>query len=131
MNIGLIGDSGKKQLMKNMCVAYSHILRKHDLYATEGTGRLIENVTNLKIHKLKTGEINALNDFYVMIEHNTIDAMIYLVDPDNLSEVHQTYNKLFRLCDRYNVPYATNLGTAEMLIQGIARGDLDWRELYK
>ena len=34
-----------------------------------------------------------------------------------------------RLCDEHNVPIATNLATAEMLIQGLARGDLDWREI--
>ncbi|MDO4978173.1 MAG: methylglyoxal synthase [Eubacteriales bacterium] len=131
MNIGLIGDNSKKQLIKNLCVAYSGILRKHDLYATEGTGRLIENFRNLKIQKLKTGEINALNDFSVMIEQNSIDALIFLIDPDEPNTAHRSYHRIFRACDRYNVPYASNLGTAELLIQGIARGDLEWREFYK
>lgn len=131
MKIGLIGDNSKKQLIKNLCVAYSHILRKHELYATEGTGRLVENFTNLKIEKLKTGEINALNDFHVMIEQNQLDALIYLLDPEDTNQIHRSYHKIFRACDRYSIPYATNLGTAEILIQGISRGDLEWRDLYK
>ena len=32
-----------------------------------------------------------------------------------------------RLCDQHSVPMATNVATAEMLIHGLARGDLDWR----
>ena len=34
-----------------------------------------------------------------------------------------------RHCDKHNVPIATNLGSAEMLIMGLQRGDLDWREM--
>ena len=32
-----------------------------------------------------------------------------------------------RLCDQHSVPMATNVATAELLIHGLARGDLDWR----
>ncbi len=130
MNIGIIGDTGKKQLVKNMCVAYSHIFKKHELYAPAGTGQLIESVTNLKVNKLKTGALSMLNDLEVLIEQQSIDALFYLVDPDDMGDNYKVYNKLFRKCDLYSVPFATNLGTAEILIQGIDRGDLAWRELY-
>ena len=36
---------------------------------------------------------------------------------------------IFRLCDQNNIPYASNLASAEMLILGLARGDLDWRNI--
>ena len=48
MNIGLIAHDSKKKLMQNFCIAYRGILNKHELYATGTTGRLIEEVTNLK-----------------------------------------------------------------------------------
>lgn len=51
MNIGLIAHDGKKKLMQNFCIAYRGILNKHELFATATTGRLIEEVTNLTIHK--------------------------------------------------------------------------------
>ena len=51
MNIGLIAHDAKKKLMQNFCIAYRGILSKHNLYATETTGLLVENVTNLSIHK--------------------------------------------------------------------------------
>ena len=51
MNIGLIAHNAKKKLMQNFCIAYRGILNRHNLYATDTTGRLIEEVTNLNIHK--------------------------------------------------------------------------------
>ena len=51
MNIGLVAHDAKKKLMQNFCIAYRGILSKHNLYATETTGILVENVTNLSIHK--------------------------------------------------------------------------------
>ena len=51
MNIGLVAHDAKKKLMQNFCIAYRGILCKHNLYATETTGRLVESVTNLSIHK--------------------------------------------------------------------------------
>ena len=52
MNVGLVAHDGKKNLMQNLCIAYQDILKKHKLYATSTTGQMIEDVANLKIHKL-------------------------------------------------------------------------------
>ena len=53
MNIGLIAHDAKKKLMQNFCIAYRGILSKNELYATGTTGRLIEEVTNLTVHKYR------------------------------------------------------------------------------
>ena len=37
---------------------------------------------------------------------------------------------LLRLCDMHNVPVATNIATAEILVRALERGDLEWREIY-
>ena len=57
MNIGLIAHDAKKKLMQNFCIAYRGILSKHELYATGTTGRLIEEVTNLNVHKFLAGHL--------------------------------------------------------------------------
>ena len=57
MNIGLIAHDSKKTLMQNFCIAYRGILSKHNLYATGTTGRLIEEVTNLSVHKYLAGPL--------------------------------------------------------------------------
>ena len=58
MNIGLVAHDSKKKLMQNFCIAYRGILVKNDLFATGTTGRLIEEVTNLNVHKY----LNILQD---------------------------------------------------------------------
>ena len=57
MRIALIAHDAKKKLMQNFCIAYRGILSRHQLYATSTTGRLIEEVTNLNIHKHLAGHL--------------------------------------------------------------------------
>ena len=73
MNIGLIAHDAKKKLMQNFCVAYRGILCKHELYATGTTGRLIEEVTNLTIHKYLAGHLGGQQQMGAQIENNEID----------------------------------------------------------
>lgn len=131
MNIGMIAHDAKKKLMQNFCIAYRGILNKHQLYATGTTGRLIEEVTNLNIHKYLAGHLGGEQQMGAQIEHNQIDLVIFLRDPLNPNTHEPDLNNVLRLCDTHNIPLATNLATAELLIKALERGDLDWRELYK
>ena len=108
MNIALIAHDAKKKLMQNFCIAYRGILSKNELYATGTTGRLIEEVTNLNVHKYLAGHLGGEQQIGAQIEHNEM-----------------------RLCDMHNIPLATNLASAELLIKSLDRGDLEWREMYK
>ena len=122
----------KKKLMQNLCIAYRGIFCKHDVYATETTGRLIEEVTNLNIHKFHAGHLGGVQQLCSQIEQNQIDMIIFLRDPDNCShEDEREASNMFRVCDMHNIPFATNLATAELMIKALERGDLDWREMYK
>ena len=131
MNIAMIAHDAKKKLMQNFCIAYRGILSKHTLYATGTTGRMIEEVTNLTVHKYLAGHLGGTQQLCTQIEHNLIDMVIFLRDPLTPKSHDPDVNNIFILCDRYNVPLATNLATAELLIKALERGDLDWRELYK
>ena len=130
MNIGLIAHDSKKTLMQNFCIAYRGILNKHSLYATGTTGRLIEEVTNLSIHKYLAGPLGGKQQLGAQIAQNDIDALIFLRDA-NAKEHEPDVNDVIRLCDMYNIPLATNLASAELLIKSLDRGDLEWREMYK
>ena len=116
MNIGLVAHDSKKKLMQNFCIAYRGILSKNNLYATGTTGRLIEEVANLSVHKYLAGHLGGVQQLGAQIEHNDIEPEV---------------NSIFRICDEHNIPLATNLATAELLILSLDRGDLDWREMYK
>ena len=131
MNIGLVAHDSKKKLMQNFCIAYRGILAKNQLFATGTTGRLIEEVANLQIHKYLAGHLGGSQQLGAQIEHNEIDLVIFLRDPLKPKSHEPDVNSIVRLCDELNIPLATNLATAEPLIKSLDRGDLDWREMYK
>ena len=131
MNIGLIAHDAKKVLMQNFCIAYRGILCKNELYATGTTGRLIEEVANLSVHKFLAGHLGGEQQLGAQIEHNQIDLVIFLRDPIQPKKNEPDVNNVVYLCDVHNIPIATNLATAELLIKSLDRGDLEWREMYK
>ena len=130
MNIALAAHNKKKKLMQNFCIAYRHILSKHTLYATGTTGRLIEEVTNLHVHKYLAGNLGAIQQMGVQISNNEIDMVIFLRDPMS-GALEPDPAQIIKLCDMHTIPIATNLATAEMLVLGMENGDLDWRNMYK
>ena len=131
MNIGMVAHDAKKKLMQNFCIAYRGILSHHELYATGTTGRLIEEVTNLNIHKFLAGHLGGEQQLGAQIEQNEMDLVIFLRDPLTSKQHEPDVNNVVRLCDMHNIPLATNLATAELLIKSLDRGDLEWREMYK
>ena len=131
MNIGLIAHDSKKILMQNFCIAYHGILSKHTIYATGTTGRMLEDVTNLTIHKFLAGHLGGEKQLGAQIENNEIDLLIFLRDPLTRKSHEPDVNNLVKLCDTHNIPLATNLASAELLIKSLDRGDLEWREMYK
>ncbi len=131
MNIGLIAHDAKKVLMQNFCIAYRGILCKNELYATGTTGRLIEEVANLSVHKFLAGHLGGEQQLGAQIAHNQMDMVIFLRDPVQPKNHEPDVNNVVYLCDMHNIPIATNLATAELLIKSLDRGDLEWREMYK
>ena len=106
MNIALIAHDRKKELMVQFCMAYCGILAKHNICAT-GT----------------TEQISA------RVAYNEIDLVLFFRDPMSNSQYEPDVHAIARLCDMHNIPIATNSATAEMLILGLERGDLDWRNI--
>ena len=131
MKIGLIAHDSKKKLMQNFCIAYRGIMSKNELYATGTTGRLIEEVTNLNVHKFLAGHLGGQQQLSAHIEQNLIDLVIFLRDPLSPKSHEPDVNNVVKICDMHNIPLATNVATAELLIKALDNGDLDWREAYK
>lgn len=129
MKIGFIAHNSKKSLMENFCLAYKRILSKHELYATGDTGRRIEEVTNLRVHKFLPGAVGGDKQFTEMIERNDMDMVIFFYNPLLQDPRQADIDSITRCCDKYNIPIATNIATAESLLLGLANGDLDWRNI--
>lgn len=131
MNIGFIAHNSRKSLIENFCLAYKYILGKHELYATEMTGRRIEEATNLKVHKFLPGSVGGEKQFIDMIERDYMDLVIFFYNPIMNSPNEADIFAITRTCDRYNIPIGTNIATAESMVLGLANGDLDWRNTMR
>ena len=128
MNITLMAHDKKKELMVQFCTAYKSVLSKHNLSATATTGRLVAEATGLPVTLYLSHNQGGHQQVDARIAYNEIDLVLLFTDPNNSDpwEDQQVVQTL-HLCDAHNVPMATNVATAEMLILGLARGDLDWR----
>lgn len=132
MHITLMASDKKKELMVQFCVAYKSILSKHTLSATATTGRLVADATGLPISLYLSHNQGGHQQVDARIAYNEIDMVLLFADPNRVDPWEdQQIVQTIHLCDTYNVPIATNVATAEMLIMGLQRGDLDWRELVR
>lgn len=132
MNITLMAHDKKKELMVQFCTAYKSVLSKHNLSATATTGRIVAEATGLPVTLYLSHNQGGHQQVDARIAYNEIDLVLLFTDPNNSDpwEDQQVVQTL-HLCDAHNVPMATNLATAEMLILGLQRGDLDWREMIR
>lgn len=128
MYLALMAHNNKKELMVQFCSAYAGVLSRHNLCATNTTGRLITETTGLPVHLFLTCQHGGAQQIGARIAYNEMDMVLFFVDPNDDS-LQEELLYISRLCDQNNVPYATNVATAEMLVLGMDRGDLDWRNI--
>lgn len=131
MNIALIAHDEKKELMVQFCIAYCGLLSRHKLCATGTTGKMVSETTGLEIQKFLGGSQGGDQQIASRIACNEIDMLLFFRDPLNNKPHEPNDMSLLRLCDMHNIPVATNIATAEVLIHGLERGDLDWRNIVK
>ena len=129
MNIALIAHDSKKELMVQFCIAYCGVLSRHNLCATGTTGKLVSEATGLSIQRFLSGKQGGDQQISARIAYDEIDLLLFFRDAlaDKTREVNEM--DMLRLCDVHNSPLATNIATAEVLIHGLERGDLDWRNI--
>lgn len=129
MNIALIAHDKKKELMVQFCIAYCGILSKHSLCATDTTGKVVAEATGLEIQRFLSGRHGGDQQIAARIACNEIDILLFFRDPLTAQPNEPNEKNLLRLCDVHNIPVATNIATAEVLIRALDRGDLDWRNI--
>ena len=126
MNIALIAHEKKKELMVQFCIAYAGVLSKHNLWSDSALGNLISDNTGLRINTVISGPGGAEDQISSRISCNEIDVLLFFRDPLILNGGEEA--GILRICDVHNVPVATNIATAEVIIMALDRGDLDWIE---
>jgi methylglyoxal synthase len=128
MNIALMAHDNKKELMVQFCTAYCGILAKHTLCATASTGQKIADATGLTIHRFLSFTHGGGQQIAARIAYNEIDMVLCFDDP-NQKTTDEDVTYISHLCDQNNIPFASNLATAEMLVLGLNQGYLDWRDI--
>ena len=116
MTIALIAHDSKKELMVQFCTAYCRILSQHKLVATGTTGKLIAEATGLQVQRFLAGVQGGDQQIASRIACNEIDLLLFFRDPINAKPSEPNEMTLLRLCDVHNIPMATNIATAEVLI---------------
>ena len=126
MNIALMCHNRKQELMVQFCTAYCGVLSKHTVCATNATGRMVAEATGLPVNLFLSHEHGGIEQIGQRIIYNEIDLVLFFNYPKD-TDMDESVMYISRLCDEHSVPMATNVATAELLIHGLARGDLDWR----
>ena len=129
MNIALTAHDAKKELMVQFCIAYCGILSRHNLCATGSTGKLVEEATGLSVHRFLSGPQGGDQQISARIACDEVDMLLFFRDPICAKPSEPNEMNLLRICDVHNIPVATNIATAEVLIHGLEHGDLDWRTI--
>ena len=125
MTIALVAHDSKKELMVQFCTAYAGILSRHHIYATNTTGHMVSEATGLQVHRFLT----YAQQIMARIACEEVDMLLFFRDPIAAKPSEPNEMNLLRICDVHNIPVATNIATAEVLIHGLEHGDLDWRTI--
>ncbi|UCZ54802.1 methylglyoxal synthase [Bacillus shivajii] len=131
MNIAFIAHDNKKNDLVQFTTAYKELFKGHTLFSTGTTGIKIMEATGLSIHRFQSGPLGGDQQIGALIAENKMDLVLFFKDPLTAQPHEPDISALIRLCDVYNIPLATNMATAEILLKGLNRGDLQWREIVR
>lgn len=116
--LALIAHDGKKAEMVAFVKDNIHLIKKFNLVATGTTGQYVEEA-GLKVHKMQSGPRGGDAQIAAKIVNHEIDGIIFLRDPLGIHPHEPDIFMLLRLADVHNIPLATNLASAKILIQGL------------
>jgi len=128
MNIALLAHDNKKELMVQFCIAYCGILSGNNICSTATTGHLVADATGLRITNYMFRKQGGVQQIAAKIAYNEIDLVLFFCDPQ-APEYAEELTLIARLCDQHSIPFASNVATAEVLVLGMQRGDLGWRDI--
>lgn len=131
LQIALVASDSKKELMLQFSLAYSSVLRGHTVFSTRYLFSGVVGGVGFDLEEFLDVREGGLQQVSARVACDEIDLFIYFRDPMEGSFRRNFEQEIFDLCDLHNVPYATNLATAEVLIQGLKRGDFEWRNILR
>lgn len=121
MRVALIAHDKKKEEIIHFAKKHKDILKNHELVATGTTGLKINEATGLEVHRYLSGPYGGDQQIGGSLAEGDIDLVIFLRDPLTSQPHEPDVSALIRICDVHKVPVATNIGTAEILINELAK----------
>jgi len=117
--LALIAHDAKKEEIISMAEAHKRELNDLELFATKGTGKLLRQRADLDIILMEDGPHGGDQQIGAMVATGEVNAVIFLRDPLMAQPHEPDISALLRICDVHNVPLATNLATAEILMHAL------------
>ena len=115
--IALIAHDAKKVDMVMFANSHKNKLEKCEIIATGTTGKLVEEKTGLKVKKMLSGPKGGDLQIGGLLASGNVDMVIFLRDPLTSQPHEPDISALLRVCDVHNIPLATNLASADLLLK--------------
>ena len=114
--IALIAHDGKKTEIIKLAKEFSGYFKKCQICATGTTGQRLIDETGLTVERLLSGPLDGDLQIGSRIATGCMDAIIFLRDPMTSQPHEPDINALVRACDVHNIPCATNVSTARLIL---------------
>ncbi|WP_414046387.1 methylglyoxal synthase [Macrococcus equi] len=116
MRFAIIAHDQKKDALVNFIEDHIDEFSKHELYATGTTGLRVIERTGLSVTRFKSGPLGGDQEIGALVANHSIDAIFFFRDPLTAQPHEPDVSALLRLSDVYDVPLATNEGSALAII---------------
>jgi methylglyoxal synthase len=149
LNIALVAHDARKDELVEWCTHNAQWLSRHRLFGTGTTARLLSNIPvyndtsdlpkgtaiadwycmPLSVKPLLSGPLGGDQQIGAMIAQGDIDVLIFFCDNLITQGHHQDVGALVRLASLYNIPFATNRTTADMIVTSPLTADADYKPI--